>query len=91
MKTFIAISLLSLTALAGVANAENKAECGSAPMDKWMTKEAMQTKAQDMGIEVRQVKVEDGCYEVYGMKDGARVELLFNPQTGAQVGADGDD
>ena len=41
-----------------------------------------------IGFEVRQVKVEDGCYEVYGIKDGKKVEAIFNPATGEQVGAE---
>ena len=54
-----------------------------------MTEDALKAKATGMGFDVRQVKVEDGCYEVYGIKDGKKVEAIFNPETGEQVGAEG--
>ena len=91
MMKSIAATLLTLTALTGVAHADDDAKCGNAPQDQWMTEAAMKTKATELGFDVRQIKVEDGCYEVYGIKDGNKVEALFNPQTGVQVGVDGDD
>ena len=56
-----------------------------------MTKDALKAKATELGYDVRQVKVEKGCYEVYGIKDGKKVEALFNPETGVQVGSEGHD
>jgi hypothetical protein len=39
------------------------------------------------GWKVRQVKVDNGCYEVYGFDDkGNRVEIYFNPKTFEKVG-----
>ncbi len=85
MKKFIALSLITFASFAGLAQAEEGTKC-DAPKDKWMTEDAMKAKATAMGYDVRQVKVEDGCYEVYGIKDGQKVEAIFNPATGEQVG-----
>jgi hypothetical protein len=88
MNKLIAISLITFASLAGFAQAEDESVKCDAPKDKWMTEEAMKAKATEMGYDVRQVKVEDGCYEVYGIKDGQKVEAIFNPATGEQVGVD---
>ena len=88
MKTFLlATALLGLFA-AGAARAEDEGKGCNVPKDKWMTEDAMKAKAVAMGYEVRQVKVEGSCYEIYGIKDGKKVEDLFNPETGEMVGAD---
>ncbi len=91
MKNILIASLFAASVLAGVAHAEDAGKCGTAPQDKWMTEDALKAKATEMGFDVRQIKVEDGCYEVYGIKNGQKVEALFNPETGVQVGVDGDD
>ena len=50
----------------------------------------MKDKAKAMGLDVRRVKVENGCYEVYAIDaKGAKVETIFNPQTGEPVGSEG--
>jgi hypothetical protein len=86
MNKIIALSLITVASFAGLAHAEGT-KC-DAPKDKWMTEDAMKAKATEMGFDVRQVKVEDGCYEVYGIKGGKKVEAIFNPATGEQVGAE---
>ncbi|KQV38011.1 MULTISPECIES: PepSY domain-containing protein [unclassified Rhizobium] len=91
MKTFVIASLFAATVLGGIAHADDAGKCGDVPQAKWMTKDAMKAKAAGMGFEVRQVKAESGCYEIYGVKDGKKVEALSNPETGVQVGVDGDD
>lgn len=88
-KLIVATALLSAFTFSA-ARAEEKFDCGSAPQDKWMTEDAMKEKAKTLGLDVRQVKVEDGCYEVYAIDDkGNRVEAVFNPETGERVGAEG--
>ncbi len=91
MKKFLAASLLALTTFAGIVYAQDNTKCGNVPQNQWMNEDAMKSKATELGFDVRKIKVEDGCYEVYGIKDGNKVEALFNPQTGVQVGIDGDD
>ncbi|EYR82597.1 MULTISPECIES: PepSY domain-containing protein [unclassified Shinella] len=90
MKTFLlATALLGLFA-AGAARAEDEGKGCNVPKDKWMTEDAMKDKAKAMGLDVRRVKVENGCYEVYAIDaKGAKVETIFNPETGEPVGSEG--
>jgi hypothetical protein len=88
MNKLIALSLITFAFFTGFAQAEDESAKCDAPKDKWMTEEAMKAKATELGYDVRQVKVENGCYEVYGIKDGQKVEAIFNPATGEQVGAE---
>lgn len=87
MKTLALASTLALIAFASSAVAEESRNCGNAPQDKWMPKEAFTDKMKSEGIEVRRIKIEGSCYEVYGIDaKGAKIERLFNPETGAVVG-----
>ncbi|WP_193174139.1 PepSY domain-containing protein [Oricola nitratireducens] len=78
----IATGLLAVPAMAS----ESSMSCGNAPQAKWMSQDAAKAKLAGMGYDVRRVKVENGCYEIYGMKDGARVQAMMNPATGEIVG-----
>lgn len=47
----------------------------------------LQRKLTADGWKVRQVKVDNGCYEVYGFDNtGKRIEIYFNPKTFEKVG-----
>jgi hypothetical protein len=51
-----------------------------------MSVEAAKAKGTELGYEVRRVKEEDGCYELYAIdKNGAKAELYMNPVTGDVV------
>ena len=73
------------TALTIAAPALAAEICAEHPKDQWMTQEKMTALAIEKGYEVKAVKEEDGCWEVKGMKDGARVEAYFDPVTGELV------
>lgn len=88
-KLVLAAALLSAFA-ASAARAEDEGKSCDVPKDKWMTEDAMKEKAKSLGLDVRQIKVENGCYEVYAIDaKGNKVEQIFNPETGVQVGAEG--
>lgn len=71
---------LAAVALTGAAHAADK--CNAGPKDQWQPKEALEKKLTGEGWKVSRVKVEDGCYEVYGHDDkGAKVEAFFDPKT----------
>lgn len=87
MKKLALASAVVLVTFATFASAEEKRDCGNAPQDKWMSKEALTAQMKSDGIEVRRIKIEGSCYEVYGIDaKGAKIERLFNPETGAVVG-----
>lgn len=91
MFKFIAPLALA-TAVLSVPLAASASECTSAPQDQWKSEDAIKAAAKDMGYDVRRVKVEDGCYEVYGIdKNGNKAEIYFDPMTGAVSDHKGDD
>ncbi len=87
----VAIALFVLASAAGIAHAEDNGMCGNTPKDKWLTEDAVKAKAEKDGYEVRKVKIEDGCYELYAVDaKGAKVEMLVNPGSGEVVGTEDD-
>lgn len=89
MKTLMTLCLLAVSA---GALASEKEACGNAPRDQWMNEEAMMQKAQAQGLEVKRLKVEDNCYEVYAFdQQGRKVEAYFNPVSGDLVDTKIDD
>lgn len=59
--------------------------CAEHPKDQWMKEEAITALVTEQGYEVKNVKEEDGCWEVKGTKDGKRVEAYFDPVSGELV------
>lgn len=91
MRTIIATAAVALVAATLPAAASSKS-CGNAPQNEWMSIADVQAKAEGMGYKVRQVKIEDGCYEIYALdKDGKRVEAYLNPVTAEVVNTKIDD
>jgi hypothetical protein len=58
------------------------------PVDKadWMTETALEEKLIAEGWKVRRMKVDGGCWEVYGTTpEGERVEAYFHPASGEKL------
>jgi hypothetical protein len=56
--------------------------CSSAAKSQWQPQSKLETMLKDQGLKVLQVKVENGCYEVYATDTGGkRVNLAFNAET----------
>ena len=56
--------------------------CEAIPKAEWKPKAELEKKLTDGGWKVKRVKVENGCYEVYGFDEkGAKVEVFFHPKT----------
>ncbi len=84
LKAFALTAILAATP--ALASSDEADGCGGAPRDQWMSVDAAKAKGIEMGYEVRKVKEEDGCYELYAIdKKGARAELYMNPVTGQIV------
>jgi len=67
-------------------------ELCTAPESQWQSKEALKTKLEEQGWSVRNIKVEDGCYEAYAKdQDGNRIEAYFDPATLVMVAGKSDD
>ena len=85
----LAAAPLALAALPAAAEeSESGAACTSEPQAKWMSEDAAKAKAGEAGYDVRDIKVENGCFEIYAMKAGERVQLVMNPVDGSIVGTE---
>ncbi|MFX0540992.1 PepSY domain-containing protein [Roseovarius sp. S4756] len=52
------------------------------PMADWQPREAVTKLAQDNGWTVREIEIDDGCYEIEGRdKDGREIEVKLDPAT----------
>lgn len=94
MKTLLLTAALAAALFAPAAHADDDDDrrCGNVALKDWMAESEIRSRATAMGIDVREVDIDDGCYEVEGRNgDGRRLEIRFHPRTGEQVSIDGDD
>jgi hypothetical protein len=65
-----------------VSNATGLATCDSGPQEGWQSQDKLTAMLKEKDWQVRNVKVDGGCYEVYAIDDkGERVEAYFHPVT----------
>lgn len=89
MTKSLIVASLAVICAAGPALAGGRCDV---PTDQWQPREALQSKLQQEGWTVRQIKSEDGCYEAYAVDaSGKRMETYFDPKTLEPVGNDGDE
>jgi len=68
------------------AQATGLATCDSGAREGWQTQEKLTAMLKEKGWQVRRIKEDGGCYEVYAMNEkGERVEAYFHPRTLAPV------
>jgi hypothetical protein len=76
----VRVALLCSLLLSFDAFATGLMTCESEPREAWQSKEDLRASLNDDGWQVRKIKVDGGCYEVYGTTpDGQRVEAYFHP------------
>jgi hypothetical protein len=87
MKLFLAAAMLAASSFAALpARATGLATCDSGPQEKWQPQEKLQKMLTDRGWQIRRIKIDGGCYEVYAITEkGERVEAYFHPLTLAPV------
>lgn len=94
MKSLLLAAVLIPVAFVSAAHADDddRRRCGNVPIGNWMSEADLRAKIAPLGLEIREIDIDDGCYEVEARnRDGRRVEIGFHPQTGDQVWVDGDD
>lgn len=84
-------ALILASLLAAPAYATGLATCDSGDPSKWKSKDELKQKLTDEGWQVRLVKEDGGCYEVYALdKDGKRTEAYFHPVTFEPIPIEGE-
>jgi len=81
-RTLLAMALTA--SFAGTALAEGS-HCTNAAKSEWMSLDAVKSKAESVGYNVRSIKLEGTCYEAKAIIDGKRREIVFNPVNGKLV------
>lgn len=86
MKSPLSLVLAALLFAAAQASATGLATCDSGPKSGWQPPKKLEKQLTDKGWQIRRIKEDGGCYEVYGLDDkGQRVEAYFHPVTLAPV------
>ena len=86
-RILLSATLLGLLA-GGPAFASD--EC-SVPKVEWEPEQALRQKLEGAGWKINRIKVDDGCYEVYGTDEkGRRAETYFDPKSLDPVGTEND-
>jgi hypothetical protein len=78
------IAALPLAFVAGAALAEPACGGNGPVMPMW----EVAKRFEDAGGAIQTLKVSDGCYEIYGKQGGEKVEIYYDPRTGAEIEGD---
>jgi hypothetical protein len=85
MTSFLQRAVLAIGVCAignSAATATGLTTCNSGPQSSWQSQDALKKKLTDQGWQIRRIKIDGGCYEVYAINDkGQRVESYFHPVT----------
>ncbi len=80
MNKLAVVMLLSL--LGSPSFATGLATCDSGPKSGWQSSETLEKQLVAKGWQVRRIKEDGGCWEVYAVdENGKRVEAYFHPVT----------
>lgn len=80
-KVLTTVFAAALTTALGAGAALAADKC-SAPQAEWQPQQVLQQKLEAEGWKVKKIKVEDGCYEVYGVDaKGNRLESYYDPKS----------
>jgi len=85
MKKFM-LQLAFMYLVVSPAHATGLMTCEKVDDSAWLTEKALTRKLADQGWDVRFMKKDGGCWEVYGTNpDGKRVEAYFHPSSGQKL------
>lgn len=69
-------------ALSAGAFAQHAEKCEPIPKAEWRPKAELERKLTDEGWKITRIKIENGCYEVYGRDaKNQKHETFFHPKT----------
>lgn len=82
----ILFTVVALSAFSAQTHATGRMQCEPVEKADWITDAALEEKLVSEGWSVRRMKVDGGCWEVYGTTpEGVRVEAYFHPATGEKL------
>jgi hypothetical protein len=83
MKNSSSFALTTILLFASASSlADGLATCDSGPQETWQPQAKLEQQLKDKGWQVRRIKIDGGCYEVYALNEkGERVEVYFHPKT----------
>lgn len=85
-KNLLKVVVVVLTILPMQLYATGRMECETINKADWMSETTLEEKLVAEGWKVRRMKVDGGCWEVYGTTpEGERVEAYFHPATGEKL------
>ena len=80
-KILCSIAILGMT-WSSHSSGTGLATCDSGSQETWRPQEELKEQLVRRGWEIRRIKIDGGCYEVYALNEkGERVEAYFHPQT----------
>ncbi len=73
---------LCLTLATASAFSQHAERCDPIPKAEWKPQAELERKLKNEGWTISRVKIENGCYEVYGKNAaGRKMETFFHPKT----------
>jgi hypothetical protein len=82
MKRLLTTAALLGGLISTHAFATGLATCDSGPQETWQPQAKLEQQLKEKGWQIRRIKVDGGCYEVYAINEkGERVEAYFHPKT----------
>ncbi len=86
MKRLQIVVALAASFACGSVFATGLATCDSGPQETWQPQAKLEAQLKEKGWQVRRIKIDGGCYEVYALNEkGEKVEAYFHPKTLAPV------
>lgn len=83
MNRYLLAFVLGLLAIP--IGAETSLVC-NVPKINWLSEADVTKKLKQQGYLVKTVRIEKGCYEIYGLDPlGRRIQILFDPETAKPV------
>ena len=80
------LPFIALLLAASSAGATGFATCDSGAREQWQSQDKLSAALKEKGWQVRRIKEDGGCYEVYALDEkGQRVEVYFHPVSLAPV------
>jgi len=81
-RTLVTLAAMAALACGAAARAQHAERCEPIPKAEWRPQAELERKLTDRGWKISRIKIENGCYEVYGRDEkNNKVETFFHPKT----------